>query len=146
MKSFTLEGFARELANMQAKVPVMLAVAAESVGQVAEGKAKAIVGEYQRGDMGGFEPWEELAGSTKADRVRNGYTENDPGLRSGAMQGSIGHTTSGTNVAIGSSDQHLVWFEFGTSKQPPRSVVGLAAYRSEEDLRAIAKTIMGKIL
>lgn len=146
MKSLTLEGFANALANMQARTPIMLAIAAESVGQVAEGKAKAIVGEYQRSDLGGFESWEELAESTKSDRLRKGYAENDPGLRSGAMMASITHITNGTAVAIGSSSQKLVWFERGTSKQSPRSVVGLAAYRCEDDLRLIAEETIGKIL
>ena len=145
MKSFTLEGFAKELNSIRAKVPINLTIAARVIGETVEAKAKAEIGEYQRGDMGGFAPWAELTDGTKKDRVRKGYTENDPGLRSGGMRDSIEHNVSAMSVAIGSNDDKLLWFEDGTSKQPPRAVVKLAAHRSTEELRAIAKLAIERI-
>jgi hypothetical protein len=99
--------------------------------------AKAEIGHYQSA-VGMFPEWAELADSTKAERVRLGYTENDPGLRSGAMRDSIENQVSGLEGVIGSNDDHLVYFEFGTSKQPARPVLGTAAYRSQKVIEKAA--------
>ena len=63
----------------------------EKSAQLVEKRAKEKIGEYQE-QSGEFIAWPELAESTKADRVKQGYTENDPGLRSGEMRDSIRHT------------------------------------------------------
>lgn len=103
--------------------------ALEKAARLVEKRAKEKVGEYQE-QAGPFIAWPELAESTKADRVRQGYTEDDPGLRSGEMRVSIEHTVQGPEAQVGSHDDKLVWFELGTSKQPPRSVLGGAAVES----------------
>ena len=98
----------------------------ELAARLIEKEAKREIGEYQNG-AGPFVGWAELADSTKTDRVSQGFTENDPGLRTGEMRDSIEHVVQGNEAHVGSDDQNLVWFELGTSKQPPRSVLGLAA-------------------
>lgn len=85
-----------------------------------------MIGDYQNA-AGPFAGWAELADATKDDRVRRGFSENDPGLRTGAMRDSIGIAVGAREAVVGSNDDHLVWFELGTSKQPPRSVLGIAA-------------------
>ena len=97
--------------------------ALEMAAKLVEKRAKEKVGEYQE-QAGPFIAWPELAESTKADRLRLGYTEDDPGLRSGEMRDSIEHQVHTPEAHVGSNDDKLVWFELGTSKQPPRSVLG----------------------
>ena len=67
-----------------------------------EEEAKAEIGTYQD-QAGPFIAWPELADSTKEDRTRQGFTENDPGLRSGAMRDSIG--TAISTDGLGSPDR-----------------------------------------
>ena len=84
--------------------------------------------------------WPALAPATIADRVRKGFTPNEPGLRTGAMRDSIGYTLSSTGLEgqVGSNDQNLVYFELGTSKQPPRSVLAAAAAAQEKKIQTMA--------
>lgn len=108
----------------------------EQIGAVIEKRAKEEIGNYQSA-VGPFQAWPELADSTKDDRVRQGYTENDPLLRSGELRDSISHEAKGLEVAIGSTSDVMVYHEFGTSKMPPRPVLGTAAFSSKEKVIAI---------
>lgn len=112
--------------GVQARLPAAGTAGLTAAAVIVEREAKAIVGHYQYG-AGPFDDWMELADSTKADRLRMGFTENDPGYRTGEMRESIGHTVDGHEAAVGSDDEYLVYFELGTEKQPPRSILGLAA-------------------
>jgi len=105
----------------------------ERAARVVEKRAKERIGEYQ-GQVGSFAGWAELADSTKADRVAQGFSENEPGLRSGEMRDSISHVVRDGEAHIGSDDQNLVYFELGTSKQPPRSVLGGAAAEKTDEI------------
>ncbi|MDA8231702.1 MAG: hypothetical protein M0006_10220 [Magnetospirillum sp.] len=110
--------------------------ALEHAAKVVEREAKNRIGEYQDAS-GPFAGWAELADSTKADRVAQGYSENEPGLRSGEMRDSIGHRVGDGDAHIGSDDDKLVWFELGTENQPPRSVLDGAAVAKEAEVVAI---------
>lgn len=118
----------------------------EEACKIVEAEAKHELGTYQ-GAAGPFDAWPALAESTKAQRVAQGYSADEPGLRSGAMRDSIEHTViSHEEAEVGSNDDHLFWFELGTSKQPPRSVLGIAAIHSEEKVvHTISKHIVGAI-
>lgn len=89
-------------------------------------EAKTEIGHYQEG-AGSFVGWAELADSTKDQRVKLGFSENDPGLRTGDMQQSIESAAEYNAAVVGSDSEKLVWFDQGTSKQPSRSVLGIAA-------------------
>jgi hypothetical protein len=113
-----------------------------------EVEAKSEIGHYQD-EAGPFAAWADLADSTKEDRVRKGYTEDDPGLRSGEMRDSIGTALSvtGLEAQIGSDDDHLAFFELGTSKQPPRSVLGTALVRKMPEIQeALGLTVFAALL
>lgn len=109
-----------------------------------EKDAKGELGTYQSEEYP-FDAWASLADSTKKDRVRKGYTPDDPGLRSGEMRDSIGHLTDRNEAVIGSRSDHLVWFEQGTLNQPPRSVLGLAAVRSRERAQTIIESELQRL-
>lgn len=141
-QEFTLDGFATFLAEVAIEVEHENHKALERAAVVIEDEAKAEIGFYQ-GEAGPYPAWAELADSTKAQRVALGYTENDPGLRSGAMRDSIQHTiVSEHEVQIGSNDDHLVYFELGTNKQPPRPVLGLAAFQKGKEAAEAAGGVL----
>lgn len=109
-------------------------------------EARAEIGTYQRSETGPFEAWRELADSTKADRVRLGYTENDPLLREGDMRASIHTLVSGHEALIGSNSDVALWQEMGTEGPypgpdgchvPPRHFLGVAAFRKGEAAAAL---------
>src|ERR1700710_1503731 len=78
----------------------------ERIAVSIEKKVKAKIGEYQE-QAGPFVTWAELAESTKEDRSRQGYSDNDPGLRSGWMRDSIEHKSSITEAHVGSNDDKM---------------------------------------
>ncbi len=82
-------------------------------------------GTYQPA-VGGFPAWAPLAESTKEQRVKQGYTPNDPLLRSGTMRGTTYSHASGTTGEAGVNSPIMVYHEAGTSRIPPRPVVGPA--------------------
>lgn len=102
-----------------------LKVAVSAIEETARGE----LGTYQP-EVGPFQDWAELADSTKEDRLRQGYTENDPLLRSGELGDRFSHEVVGLEGAAGSPDDKMVWLEFGTEKMPPRPVWGPAAFRN----------------
>jgi hypothetical protein len=101
----------------------------EVAGQMVEAEAKRLLGTYD------YNPrWPELADATKEDRVAKGFPENEPGLRTGEMRDSIGHTVVGNTAHVGSDNDELVWFELGTVKQPPRTVLKGAALNMKDHI------------
>lgn len=128
--------------NLAAFAAIVEAALAEAEGhgrermeracRLVETEAKREIGTYQ-GAAGPFGAWPELAERTKADRSAQGYSENEPGLRSGEMRDSITHTVHSHHEGeIGSNSKELLWFELGTNSQPPRSVLGIAAVHEEK--------------
>jgi hypothetical protein len=123
----SLAEFGTFLAGMVVKVEHAEHVALEEAAQIVEDEAKRVLGTYDYG-------WPQLAQSTQDQRVAQGFPANEPGLRNGAMRESIGHTVGAGKAQIGSNDDNLVWFEIGTAKQPPRSVLGEAAIHKEKEI------------
>ena len=106
MTEFSLVEFAALLTEL-AEMDVAEHHALEEASVIVETEAKRVLGTYE------YE-WPELADATKEDRIRQGYTENDPGLRSGEMRESIEHTVvSGHEAYVGSNDDNLVYFDIG---------------------------------
>lgn len=73
--------------------------------------------------------WPELADATKTDRVRKGFSENDPLLRDGTLRDSIEFVVSGSSAVVGSTSEIMLYQEKGTYKTgwsgkgiPPRPV------------------------
>jgi len=142
----TLSDFALELGRLTTRVHEESHHALERAAKVVEKEAKASIGEYQT-KAGQFVAWAPLADSTVADKERLGYAPPDnPELRTGTMRESIEHTVkmeSFDGVAyIGSDSKIMEWQELGTSKMPPRSILGGAAVRKADD---VAKLVGGSV-
>jgi hypothetical protein len=142
MKEFKSFGaFAAHLERLAAVSPEVKHHALDKSAEEIQSTARGMIGEYQAA-IGPYPAWEELADSTQAERARLGYSENDPGYRSGAMQRSIERKVEGSDAVVGSNDQDLVWFDQGTVKQPPRAVLGAAAIHSRPRvMRIIGETV-----
>lgn len=118
----------------------------EAVGTKIEKDAKGIIGHYQRSDTGPFPEWEELASATKSERIRKGFTPNDPLLRTGELRDSIRHEVRGHSVAIGSDLDIAIYQEMGTATIPPRPFLRVAAFRSKKWLgKLYAKTLKDRM-
>lgn len=128
--------FAAHLERLALIAPVVTHHLADKAAEEIELTAKGMIGDYQK-SIGPYPAWEELADSTKAERSRLGYSDNDPGFRSGEMRDSIGRKVEAADAVVGSNDKHLVYFDQGTSKQPPRPVLGPAAIHSRDRVRKI---------
>jgi hypothetical protein len=133
MPEMSLLGFMGHLASFEARLKHTLETDFKRVAVLVEAEAKKELGTYQS-EGGPFAAWAELADATKQDRVKQGFSENEPGLRTGEMRDSIHHASDHEGAAIGSDDDKLVWFELGTSKQPPRSVLGMAVVHEEQQI------------
>lgn len=128
MTDMSLLGFMEHLAGFTLRLEHEEHKALEHAAKVIQTEAKREIGTYQ-GDAGPFAAWQELADSTKADRVRQGFSANDPLLRTGEMRDSIEYTLGHHEAAIGSNSDIAVWQELGTEKIPARSFLGGAAMR-----------------
>jgi hypothetical protein len=97
-------------------------------------EAKSAIGTYRY-------RWPELADATKEDRAKKGFSEDEPGLRTGEMRDSIEAKilADEEKAYVGSNDDKLVWFELGTKSQPPRSILLSAALQKERQAVNIAK-------
>ena len=92
--------------------------------------AQTKVGHYQE-SVGPFPDWAPLAESTKEDRVRHGYTADNPLLRDGTLRDSYTTAQDGAHGAVGSAEDVALMQEVGTSRIPPRPVLGPAAIESK---------------
>ncbi len=120
--------------------------ALEKCAQRIEDTAKSEFGSYQDA-TGPFPAWAELAESTKEQRVALGYSEDEPLLREGTLRDSIEHETHGAEAVIGSTSEIMPYHEFGTSRIPPRPVLGPALDRNEEFIKdTIGKAMAGAML
>lgn len=139
MKTFSPLQFAMHLVTLAAAEHIAMQKGLKKAAILIEKTAKGEFGVYQP-EAGPFQDWEQLAESTKEQRVKQGYTENDPLLRTGKLRDSISHEVRGLEAQIGSTDDVMVYQEFGTANIPPRPVLGPAAYRNKEKI----KKILGK--
>ena len=137
MKSFhSLTDLALRLGEIALAQHEMEHAALEKATKIVQERAKEKIGEYQE-QAGPFVAWAELAESTKADRVKQGYPEDEPLLRTGALRDSIERNVSGSEGHVGSNSDIAVWQELGTTKIPPRSFLGGAAVEKSEAISKI---------
>lgn len=87
--------------------------------------AEAEIGNYQDA-IGPYPAWVALAESTENEKERLGYPPDAPLLREGDLRDSFRHEVEKYEATVGSIDPVMEYHEFGTSKMPPRPVVGPA--------------------
>lgn len=124
MATLTLPQFAGLMTHLASSLPAARHRALEHACQIVETEARRVIGTYDADPT-----WPELADSTKADRVRQGFSENEPLLRTGELRDSIVHTVVGNTGHVGSNDDKAVWQELGTVRIPPRSFLKSAVIR-----------------
>lgn len=147
MADFTIDSFAAMLLATAAAMPMAEKAALQAAGEIVEKEAKAEIGAYQ-GAAGPFAAWEPLAESTQNERAHQGFTPDDPLLRTGEMRDSIGLVVEGHEAYVGSNSDIAVYQELGTSKGiPPRSFLGGAAVRKSAEVRdVIGREMIGALV
>ena len=141
MREFgSLGELAMHVLERRVTMHVTLAEGLTKVVEKIEETARSEFGEYQPA-VDGFPAWAELADSTKDERSRLGYPEDEPLLREGDLRDSIGHAVDEVALegGVGSADPKMVFHEFGTSKMPARPVFGPAGFRN----KAAIETLIG---
>ena len=85
--------------------------------------------------LGPFESWAPLAESTKAERVRLGFAEDEPLLRSGELRDSYEVKANGLMAGVGSALGKAESMELGDPVKniPARSTLGLAFAQNERE-------------
>lgn len=84
----SLGQFAAHLMTRQAAVALELHAGLVEVANNVRDTARQELGTYQKA-IGPFPAWAQLKEETQVERVRQGYTANDPLLRSGEMRDSV---------------------------------------------------------
>lgn len=124
-------------------------------------EAKAVLGDYQRENTGPFEPWQELADATQEERGKQGYPENDPLRRQGLLHDNIEASAEGREGAMGVPDREVKHeyqenpvnigevaeaLELGTRSSPPRSFLGMTAFRYGASAAALIGSMVAAAL
>ena len=144
MKEFkSMEEFTAYLKTMMSTLKPALEQGLTVAAKMVEKEAQSEFGVYQRGNMGPFQSWDELADSTKADRVGKGFSENESLYRTGELKESVHTEVEGYKAVVGSDSDVMVWQELGTERGiPPRAVLGPAGCRKAR----IVVNVLGETL
>lgn len=147
----SISGFVMHLAAAELALRAGEHRALEAAAKLIEKEAKAEIGAYQP-EVGPFVAWAALADSTVKDRVHQGFAPDEPLLRTGGLRDSIGHEIAGSEAAVGSTSDVMVYQELGTSRMPPRPVLGPAAYKNLEKVgkllgsHVVAAILFGEVV
>ncbi len=145
MREFSIGEFVLHLAAVHERMEHGDQEAMEQAALVVENRAKADIGHYQTG-IAPFADWASLAEATRDDRVRQGFPEDDPLLRTGGLRDSIEHVVAAFEAVIGSNSEIAEYQELGTDKIPPRSFLGGAAVQTGEEVARILQQGVVKAL
>ena len=124
---------AEEMAKNTVRAAVVVEAGLEAAANLVQKDAQGRLGEYQDA-IGDYPAWVELADSTKADRARQGYAENDPLLRDGTLRDSIVTEHTVMQAVIGSKNPIAAYQEFGTETIPPRPFLAPAAEANKKKI------------
>lgn len=141
MKEFdSLAKFARHLVKTAALGEVVSHHIVKKAGEIIQLDAQNRIGSYQDGG-GGFPAWANLAPATVADRIQQGFTPDDPLLRTGELRDSIEVEAHGHEAVVGTADVIALYQEQGTSTIPPRPFLGPAAMHSKHKVGELAAAV-----
>src|SRR5579872_3525335 len=124
-----------------------LALGVRNAARKIHSKAKAMFGHYQTGD-GPFGSWPELQDTTKEERVRQGYSANEPLKRSGDLMRSYVIEQHGLTAGVGSPEAKALGQEIGVPGHnvPARSTLGIAFVKSEREGFGVLNELIGATL
>lgn len=111
-----------------------LRIGLELVAKKVEKDAKEEFGIYQP-SIGEFPAWTPLAPATISDKIRKGFSVDNPLVRTGELRDSISHEVKGLTAIIGSPSIIMRYQELGTVRIPPRPVLGPAAFKNEKFIK-----------
>lgn len=134
IKSYaTFDGLAKYLQCYLFQAQADLLAAVTESAQLLEDKAKEKFGVYQDSE-GTYPAWAQLKEATQRERVRQGYTANEPLLRDGTLKDSIHYSVTKlpkvVEAVVGTNNKIMVYQEMGTKDIPPRPVLGPTAYEN----------------
>lgn len=144
MRDFSVAEFCSFLDERMADVAAGFLPTMNAIGEVLQRDAQGRIGHYHA-QVGPFPMWDELADSTKTERLAKGYSDDEPLKREGDLQKSISKEASPWLVLVGvktgiKTDNGkaemadiAMWQEFGASRKgvphiPPRPFLGPALY------------------
>jgi HK97 gp10 family phage protein len=113
----------------------------EQAAEIIKADAQKRIGEYQE-YTGPFNTWAPLAEATVADRVAQGFSPDEPLLRTGELRDSIEAEAKGDKAVVGSTSDIALYQELGTDKIPPRPFLGPAGYDSKLPIGEMAAKTM----
>jgi HK97 gp10 family phage protein len=130
-----LEQMALQLVAMEVVWHEEMKRSLKAAAQIIKTDARAQIGHYQP-EAGEYPEWAPLAESTEDEKARLGAPADAPLERFGDLKKSFRSTMVGDKeVIVGSTDPNMDWHEFGTSKMPPRPVLGPALLKNIEKIR-----------
>lgn len=98
------------------------------------------------GTYTGNPSWPQLAPFTQADREAQGFTPNDPLLRTGDLRESVMRRHGIRWAEVGTDDPVMIYHELGTWRMPPRPVFGPVVTQQAEQFRNLIDLNMRSIL
>jgi hypothetical protein len=132
MKEFESFGeFASFLVKTAAMGEAVSEHALKQAATIIKEEAQDRIGSYQDA-IGPYGAWANLAPSTIDDRIRKGFTPDDPLLRTGEMRASIEAVAHGSEAVVATPDVVALYQDQGTDRIPPRPFFGPAAIASRE--------------
>lgn len=156
------EKFKRTFSPLSARKTLATRLALTEAAKFLQEKAKERFGHYQDGwnpamvsELGikastAKSDYPSLQPSTQQERVRLGYTSDDPLLRDGTLRDSIEYQVYDKRACIGSNNKIMVWQELGTvggTHIPPRPVIFLTAFENgKEAVEIFAHQFMKNLL
>ncbi|WP_376092819.1 phage virion morphogenesis protein [Roseomonas sp. CCTCC AB2023176] len=129
MAAMTLSALARQMALAAASAARGEARGLKAAGQMLEEEARASLGTYQAA-AAPFPRWADLKDATIADRLRHGFSANEPLKRSGDLRDTIHHEVKGRTVHVFTRSPIAPHHEFGTRRMAPRPFLGPAVVRN----------------
>ena len=129
--------FARYLAEMEVRLHEAKHEGLKKASEMLVHEIRDEIGHYQ-GPVHGLPGWAELSERTQEERVKVGFTPDDPLHRTGGLAASYEYEVHEDHSTVGSPDPVAGWQENGTPDAkfpiPPRPVVGGSLFRRADDI------------